>query len=133
MPHEAQDSPDPLCWLAYARSDLALARTEAGPEVFLSSLCFHAQQAAEKSVKAVLLHRGTPFPRTHSLRRLLALLPADCPRPADEAEVASLTEFAVEARYPMDLEPVTDEEYRRAVAVAAAVLEWAERLIERQE
>jgi hypothetical protein len=52
---------DPREWLNRARSNLALARSEtvgALPE----DLCFEAQQAAEKAVKAVFVHRGARFP-----------------------------------------------------------------------
>jgi HEPN domain-containing protein len=41
-------------WINRARSDLALARAK--PEgVYLEDLCFHAQQAAEKAIKALLI------------------------------------------------------------------------------
>ena len=59
---------DPRAWLRYARSDLALARSEA-PEIYLEHLCFHAQQAVEKALKAVLIERGVRFPYTARHRR----------------------------------------------------------------
>jgi hypothetical protein len=59
----------PADWLRYARSDLALARIERPAEVFLEMLCFHAQQAVEKSLKAVLLWKGGPFPIYAQYRR----------------------------------------------------------------
>jgi HEPN domain-containing protein len=49
-------------WLRHARSDLALARTTPTPEIMLEALCFHAQQAAEKAIKAVLVVRGITPP-----------------------------------------------------------------------
>ncbi len=59
MPHRFP--PDsPLEWLNRARSDLELARS-LKPDVYLEDLCFHAQQAAEKAIKALLIHHGTPF------------------------------------------------------------------------
>jgi HEPN domain-containing protein len=46
------DSADPRRWLAYARSDLALAREgRHNDDVFLESLCYHCQQAVEKSLR----------------------------------------------------------------------------------
>jgi hypothetical protein len=45
------------------------------PNMLLEGLCFHAQQAAEKSIKAVLIDRGVSFPRTHNIRTLLELIP----------------------------------------------------------
>ena len=54
QPGSAQD------WLRYAGSDLELARMSASPNVMLESLCYHAQQCAEKSLKAVLVALSCP-------------------------------------------------------------------------
>ena len=43
---------------------------------------------------------------------------------------ASLTDYAVVTRYPVNLEPVTEEEYREAVHLAEAVVDWAKMLIQ---
>ncbi|MEK7765894.1 MAG: HEPN domain-containing protein, partial [bacterium] len=45
----------------------------------LDTVCFHAQQCAEKYLKALLTHRSVDFPRTHHLEILAGLLP-DGPR-----------------------------------------------------
>lgn len=52
---------DPREWLNRARSSLAHARA-APTEVYLEDLCFDAQQAAEKAIKAVMIHRGVRLP-----------------------------------------------------------------------
>ncbi len=78
MPHEPGTPGD---WLRYARSDLALARAPVSKEVLLEVLCFHAQQATEKALKAVLINRGMTAPWTHNLRTLLDLLPPDVAAP----------------------------------------------------
>ena len=44
------------------------------PGVYLEDLCFDAQQAAEKAIKAVMLQRNVEFPYVHDLGRLLSLL-----------------------------------------------------------
>src|SRR5438876_5786497 len=63
---------DPHEWLNRARSSLAKAREGAAfPEIYLEDLCFDAQQAAEKAIKAVLLHLGERFPYAHDLALLL--------------------------------------------------------------
>jgi len=99
--------------------------------VLLETLCYHAQQAAEKSIKAVLIRYEIAFPRTHNLRVLLELLPAMCPVPELVAKSVALTDYAVMSRYPGEYEAVTGDEYREAVRMAEAVLAWAERLIQR--
>ena len=58
---------DPREWLNRARSNLVRARGEK-EGVYLEDLCFDAQQAAEKAIKAFLVHRGVRFPYVHDLR-----------------------------------------------------------------
>ena len=115
-----------LAWLRHARSDLAVAQARGLIGVLLETLCYHAQQAAEKSIKAVLVSRGIPPPKTHNLRVLLSLLPQDISVPPRITGAAALSNYAVEARYPDAYEPVTEGEYREAVELAAMVLQWAE-------
>ena len=70
MPVERFSPDDPREWLNRARSNLARARSGATiPEVYLEDLCFDAQQAAEKALKAVLIHLDVSFPYVHDLAR----------------------------------------------------------------
>jgi len=48
-------------WLARAKSDLAIAKAPLPQGAIYEDLCFHAQQAAEKALKAVYQHHGWPF------------------------------------------------------------------------
>jgi HEPN domain-containing protein len=98
-------------------------------KILLEDLCFHAQQAAEKSLKGVLISKSIPFPKTHNIRTLLDLLPQDVFPPREVKETASLTDYAVLSRYPGDLEPVTEEEYRKTLYLAEIVVKWAEGII----
>ncbi len=119
----------PVVWLRYARSDLALAALSPQPEMLLESLCFHAQQAAEKAIKAVLLAMtGAEPPHVHSLGYLLTLLP-EGRRPPGAESIAQLTRYAVQARYPDDLSEVGEDEWQQAVAIARHVVVWAERVV----
>jgi HEPN domain-containing protein len=108
-----------------ARSDLSVARGAVGPETLWESLCYPAQQAAEKALKAVLIHLGIEPPRMHHIELLLRLLPAEVTYPPELAGAVRLTEYALETRYPGRESFVTEEEYREAVHLAEAVLEWA--------
>jgi len=122
---------DPREWLNRAKSNLAAA-ANATPDVYLEDFCFNAQQAAEKAIKAVFIHRGLPFPYVHDLKRLLSLLArggVKIPKYVWEAE--DLTPFAYETRYPGSSPPVNQRLYRRAVRIAEAVVRWAERQIAR--
>ncbi len=116
-------------WLRHAKSDLALAVAATPEGVLYSQLCFHAQQAAEKSIKAVLIHYGIEFHKVHNLDYLMALLPSGVALPPEAENVAGLTGYAVMLRYPGDYEDVTKEEYWEAIQLARAVVAWAERII----
>ena len=119
---------DPREWLRRARSNLAHSRAEA-EEIDPAELCFDAQQAAEKAIKAVFIHRGEAFPFTHDLEALIRLLKANGQKVPKYVEAAKvLTRFAVAARYP-DFTAVTRRSYDRSVRIASAVLRWAERQI----
>src|SRR3989442_128088 len=113
-------------WLRYARADLALARVPLPHGGLYELLCFHAQQAAEKSIKAVLLHYGIEPPRTHNLERLIDLLPTSISRTTVLSQSARLTVYGTASRYPSDMEAASIEEYQEALCVAKAVVAWAD-------
>ncbi len=64
MPRKKIKPGSPGDWLRHASSDLELARIGRNSKVLHEDLCFHAQQAADKAVKAVLLWKSIPFPKT---------------------------------------------------------------------
>ncbi len=55
-------------WLKRAKGNLALAKQPKPKEAFWDDRCIDAQQAAETSIKAVLVYRQIDFPKTHNLR-----------------------------------------------------------------
>ena len=122
---------DPAEWLRRAKSNLTRAKADARLEgVCLEDLCFDAQQAAEKAVKAVLILVDVPFPYIHELVELVLLLEERGETiPENLKEAGRLTRFAVEMRYPGLCPPVTREEYESAVAIAERVVVWAEERI----
>lgn len=92
-------------WLEKAEHDLLnIENNLAAVRVPWDTVCFHAQQAAEKTLKAFLVHHGGHVPRTHDLVTLLTGCVAFAPDLADlEADCRNLTYFAVSTRYPDDL------------------------------
>ncbi len=89
-------------WLEYARRDLAVAHDYVDAPLQSHTSCFHAQQAAEKALKALLAWLSEDaIPRTHDLM-LLSGLVADRggPVPADPEGLEVLTRHAVRSRYP---------------------------------
>jgi HEPN domain-containing protein len=116
---------DPQEWLNRARSNLIRAGM-LSEGVYLEDLCFDAQQAAEKAIKAVLVHRNVWFPYIHDLARLITLLEQSGQSvPTEVKQAAALTRYAVTTRYPGVIEPVTQEEYEKAIAIAENVVQWA--------
>ena len=113
-------------WLRRARSNLAIARMDKREDVMLEDLCFEAQQAAEKALKALLIDLSGDYPRTHAFTLLLTRLEAYLTVPRAVREVIELSDYAVQLRYPGDYHPVSEEEYQRAVVLAARVLRWVE-------
>lgn len=130
MPPKKASTGTPQDWLRRAKGNLARAKQAKPKEAFWEDLCFDAQQAAEKAIKAVLTRREIDFPKTHDIRELLTLA-STSGEVVPEAiwEAINLTDYAVETRYPGPAEPVTRKEYREAVAVAGKVVKWAEKII----
>jgi HEPN domain-containing protein len=122
---------DPREWLNRARSNLARAREApkiAG--VYLEDVCFDAQQAAEKAIKAILVLRRVAFPWVHDLGELLDLVAeSGVEVPEEVRRCEDLTQYATGGRYPGSDEPVSDEECAAAIERAATVVAWAEKLV----
>lgn len=128
-PPERFPPDDPREWVNRAKSNLALAKHRV-PDAYLEDLCFEAQQGAEKAIKAVLIRRGIEFPYVHDLAQLLSLLEEECVAvPSEIRKAAELTPFAVITRYPGTARPITEQDHERALAIAAAVVQWAEDLL----
>ncbi|TAK34671.1 MAG: HEPN domain-containing protein [Chloroflexota bacterium] len=119
----------PEDWLRYAQADLALARVPLPVGAMYELLCFHAQQAVEKSVKAVLINFGIPVIKTHVLERLIDLLPPEIARPPDLIGSARLNAYATVARYPGEVEALTEADYREAMRLSEAVVAWARGIV----
>ena len=115
---------DPREWLNRARSSLRLSETRL-EDVYLDDLCYHAQQAAEKAIKAVLITRNVRFPYVHDLSELLDVADsAGWKVPARIRTARELTKYATGLRYPNRTD-VDEAAYIRAVDIAREVVAWA--------
>ncbi|MGA2072289.1 MAG: HEPN domain-containing protein [Terriglobia bacterium] len=131
MPASRPPTGSPQDWLARAKGDLALAGTQLPAGAFYEDLCFHAQQAAEKALKAIYQYRGWTFRYVHDLEELLAGLRKAGLNPSPKVDQAKLlTGYAFEARYPGPGEPIGEDEYKRALESAKAVVDWAVSVVE---
>lgn len=110
-------------WISYAEEDLKLAQHG----LTMSSSCpyrliaYHAQQCAEKYLKAYLVYNEIDFPYTHDIRKLLKLCAKEWTEGLSEAE--RLTAFSITTRYPGLDKQVTKAEAVRAINIASHVRE----------
>ncbi len=124
-----------LNWLKRARSNLERAKIgKVTQGILYEDLCFDAQQAVEKSLKAILIKLNQSFPKTHSIGILLKLIEeADVEIPKNINQAKLLTAYAVDSRYPGDYEPVSKEEYKEALKIAEDVFKWLDNIIKFEE
>ncbi len=111
-------------WLARADEDLQLATYALTMQAQVPPyrlVAYHAQQCAEKCLKAFLVYHDVEFPYTHNIRRLLTLCASRAAWPQVLREAEELTAYAITVRYPGEDTAVTEEEARRAVNVAERV------------
>jgi HEPN domain-containing protein len=97
-------------------------------EAFTSTICFHAQQAVEKYLKAFLIFHDVDFPRTHDVDFLLM----ECQKIDSKSfniDLKSLTEFGVSIRYPDDFYIPSVKESNEYFEIALTVSEIIEKLI----
>jgi len=112
-------------WLAYADEDLRLAvgamnlHGEEDPPYRL--IAYHAQQCAEKYLKAYLVCRNVEFPYTHNISTLLELCSEYANWPVKLRDAEELSTYAITTRYPGEAAEVTAQEAQRALLLAQRV------------
>jgi HEPN domain-containing protein len=120
-----------LNWLAFAEEDLNSAKI-----LLKGQVCFHAQQTAEKSLKAFLKSKGVSLPKTHNLLELIQI----CKRKSGtfgqlEENCEYLSRFYLPTRYPDAMvgslpEGLPNmEDATRAVNKAEPVLQFVKKLL----
>jgi HEPN domain-containing protein len=111
-------------WAIRAEEDYTLCRSALRRKTpLLYGSTFHAQQCAEKYLKALLVAHGHAFPRTHDLVALYDLcMQAALPVRVEPDQLERLNAYAVQVRYPGD-DP-TLEEAQEAVEIAQGVRRW---------
>ena len=100
----------PETWLQYAETDLLLVQNAVIAGAPAGEVCFHAQQATEKALKALLALRQVRPPRIHNLVLLWELVDVSVRPTADEDQLERLAELESQSRYPGDWpEPTSNE------------------------
>ena len=109
-------------WVVKAEEDYEAVQTLARKRrpYLNNAVCFHAQQCAEKYLKALLTRHRAPFPKTHDLLDLLGLAKqANPPLELLRPDMEYLEPYAVEFRYPGEF--ATRQEAKRSVKVVSHV------------
>jgi HEPN domain-containing protein len=119
-----EDSPTVL--LSLAREDLTSAQAlRSATGISERPVGFHAQQAVEKALKAVLGRLAIDFPFTHDIALLIELCEdQDLELPGELQEADRLTPYAATVRYGLG-DPATVDS-ADALRWATIALEWAE-------
>ena len=113
-----------LRWLRFADEDLDVARRLMRDDrVAVRHVCWLSQQAAEKALKAALTLDKVGFPFTHDLDALRNPLPAGWTVRTTPADLAELTEWGMESRYPGEWPEPTASDAAQAVSEARSVCE----------
>jgi HEPN domain-containing protein len=122
-----QDMPDVL--LGLARDDEFAARSLLPVGATDAIVGFHAQQAVEKCLKAVLAYNGIEFPYTHDLDGLAELSKSNgIEVPAQLADIDQLSPYGVQLRYGATRPGELDRD--QALRWAADAIAWAQNVIE---
>ena len=120
-------------WLKRAESNLKLAKEGQVEGVLFEDLCFEAQQAAEKALKALSIYVREKYEKVHAFGVLLDDLEKHVEIPNYVKEVLELSDYAVQTRYPGDYYPVGEDEYNRAIEIAEKVMNWVKECIEKRK
>jgi len=110
-------------WLSLADEDLNLASHALGlgAKSPYRLIAYHAQQCAEKCLKAFLIYHKVDFPYTHNIRRLMKFCAEHAAWPQNLTNAEELTPYAITACYPGEDEQVTEAEAKRAIELAQKV------------
>jgi len=120
-------------WLSLADEDLNLASHALGlgAQSPYRLIAYHAQQCAEKCLKAFLVYHKVDFPYTHNIRRLMEFC-AEYAEWTDTLKGAEeLTPYAITARYPGEEVEVMEPEAKRAIDLARQVREQVRKALEK--
>jgi HEPN domain-containing protein len=111
MPDEAVVK-EVKAWIAKAENDFRnIELVLPAKDAPFDTVCFHAEQAAEKYIKSLLTYHGIAFGKIHDLPELLLLLPETSRVPSKVGDLSELADAAIMSRYPGD-----PDEYNRTIA-----------------
>lgn len=90
-------------WLEFAKADIINCELILSHDLLTGIVAFHAQQAVEKSFKAVLEENEVAIPRIHSLQRLYDIIEPYIDLEIHPDDLAILDSIYTSTRYPVGL------------------------------
>ena len=113
-------------WFRKAESDLLVIKNNmASDEIPIDACCFHAQQAAEKYLKAYLVSKQINFPKTHDLQSFNTFCLAINASFNQITEPAiKLSDYAIAPRYPDAFDDLTLDDAKNAYQDAITIKEF---------
>jgi len=144
-----------LQMLAMAKSDLSVARVgKITDDTRYETLCTLCQQAIEKSLKSLMIHRKVPYPREHSIEIIIVemekqqiILPENIKAsalaivtieggfsypykyPVKYGTAIPLSEYAKDRRYSLSKKPLEELDYKNVLARCEIIVGWVEQQI----
>ncbi len=95
--------------LKKAEKDIVMINLAMDNEGPYDPACFHAQQAIEKMIKAVIAFHGIEYPKIHNIDKLQALCIKKIPDfPIHDFDFEELSPFAIDSRYSEETDPVME-------------------------
>lgn len=121
-------------WVNYAEDDLRLAKCalSISGNVPYRLMAYHAQQCAEKYLKAYLVFHNTDFPYTHSIKTLLKLCGTHAAWASELNDAEDLTPFAITARYPGEDTNVSKKAALHAIKLAEKVRKTVKKALQKE-
>lgn len=125
--------PEAQRWLTFAQSDLNAAHILLqSQEDYPRQVCFLAQQAAEKALKAILVLLECRFPYTHDLDHLREIIPPGWQVKEAFPKLYALSIWAIDARYPDDMPDVVEADAQEALQLAKTIYQTIVEDMEKQ-
>jgi len=121
-------------WLEYAQRDLDVARmlSDRADANFNAIICYHAQQSAEKALKAILVKNDIDPPKVHDLVQLCKMcgeFDSECNALEKYCEV--INQYGNATRYPQKNKPGI-EDTEAAIQNAEKILKWVSQKLRRE-
>jgi HEPN domain-containing protein len=114
-------------WIAKAEEDIRACKILLESDDFPTTVvCFHAQQVAEKYMKAFLTGMGIEFRKTHDLLTLLDeyCLSVNADFNGIRDQLKELTDYAIDVRYPGGELPPSNSEAKKALDAALIIKQF---------